>query len=98
MHRPPGQFIDWIQTWIQHWRLIFANSKITPSIHPSPGWAARLRDVSEEEALAELANLGYSNGRRAEKFQFANGTGSSKKRGSKRGTSSRSNARRSSRK
>ncbi len=64
------------------------------------GWAARLRDVSEEEALAELASLGYSNsGRRgADKFAFANGTGSSsKKRGSKRGTSSRSNARRSSR-
>ena len=58
------------------------------------GWAARLRDVSEEEALAELASLGYSSsGRRAEKFAFANGTGSSKKRGSKRGTSSRSNAR-----
>ena len=64
------------------------------------GWAARLRDVSEEEALAELASLGYTDSsRRREKFAFANGTGiSGKKRSSnKRGTSSRSNARRSSR-
>jgi stage III sporulation protein SpoIIIAA len=62
------------------------------------GWAARLRDVSEEEALAELASLGYTdNSRRREKFAFANGTGSGKKKSNKRGTSSRSNARRSSR-
>jgi len=58
------------------------------------GWAARLRDVSEEEALAELASLGYtdgSNSRRREKFAFAQGTGSGKKK-SKRGSSSRSNS------
>ena len=59
------------------------------------GWAARLRDVSEEEALAELASLGYTDGnsRRREKFAFAQGTGSGKKK-SKRGSTSRSNARR----
>jgi stage III sporulation protein SpoIIIAA len=57
------------------------------------GWAARLRDVSEEEALAELASLGYTDGRRREKFAFAQGTGSGKKK-AKRGSSSRSNARR----
>lgn len=59
------------------------------------GWAARLRDVSEEEALAELASLGYTDGnsRRREKFAFAQGTGSGKKK-TKRGSSSRSNARR----
>lgn len=59
------------------------------------GWAARLRDVSEEEALAELASLGYTDGnsRRGEKFAFAQGTGSGKKK-TKRGSSSRSNARR----
>ena len=42
-------------------------------------WAARLRDIPEEEALAELAALGYTGGaspRRGEKFAFANGTGS----------------------
>ena len=42
-------------------------------------WAARLRDIPEEEALAELAAMGYTDGRhsRGEKFAFANGTGSS---------------------
>ncbi|KAI8106357.1 hypothetical protein M9435_000902 [Picochlorum sp. BPE23] len=66
-----------------------------PSNETVYGWAARLRDVSEEEALAELASLGYTDGqsRRREKFSFAQGTGSGKKK-SKRGSSSRSNARR----
>lgn len=53
-------------------------------------WAARLRDLPEEEALAELAAMGYTDGgsgRRAggEKFSFAAGTGSSgKKKNSRR--------------
>jgi len=53
------------------------------------GWAARLRDVSEEEALAELASMGYtdsSGSRKREKFSFAQGTGQSKKKG-RRGNS-----------
>jgi len=51
-------------------------------------WAARLRDIPEEEALAELAALGYTDGngagRRGEKFAFANGTGSPGNSGSKK--------------
>lgn len=48
-------------------------------------WAARLRDVPEEEALAELASMGFTSdserggGRRGDKFSFASGTGSSGK-------------------
>jgi hypothetical protein len=49
-------------------------------------WAARLRDLPEDEALAELAAMGYTDagsGRRnggGEKFSFAAGTGSSSKK------------------
>lgn len=54
-------------------------------------WAARLRDIPEEDALAELAAMGYTDGssRRGEKFSFANGTGSSS---SKQKKSRRSNS------
>lgn len=49
------------------------------------GWAARLRDVSEEEALAELSSMGYTDGGsshgKREKFSFAQGTGQGKKKG-----------------
>ena len=46
-------------------------------------WAARLRDIPEEEALAELAAMGYtdgSGGRRGENFAFANSSGAAGKK------------------
>lgn len=79
----------------------FGNSFTAPDTNASRsgegmyGWAARLRDVPEEEALAELASMGYTDGgssRKGEKFSFAQGTGSGKKKG--RRSVGRSNARR----
>lgn len=55
------------------------------------GWAARLRDIPEEEALAELASMGCTDsgsGRRGDqRFSFANGTGSSGKKKKSRSNS-----------
>ncbi|PSC68119.1 P-loop containing nucleoside triphosphate hydrolase [Micractinium conductrix] len=50
-------------------------------------WANRLRDIPDEDALAELSMLGYTDGfmrRGGDKFSFANGTGTSKKGGKRR--------------
>jgi hypothetical protein len=42
-------------------------------------WAQRLRDIPDEDVLAELSMMGYTDGvggrRSADKFSFANGTG-----------------------
>lgn len=64
----------------------------SPSADPY-AWANKLRDLPEEDALAELSMMGYTDGtamnRRggADKFSFANGTGSSSKKGKRRNPS-----------
>lgn len=48
-------------------------------------WAARLRDLPEEEALAELSAMGYTDGSSSRSnYSFASGTGSGKKKSSRR--------------
>ena len=46
-------------------------------------WANRLRDLPEEDALQELSAMGFTDpmgARRGENFDFASGTGSSRKK------------------
>lgn len=54
------------------------------SLRDPYAWAQRLRDIPDEDVLAELSMMGYTDamGNRrggGDKFSFANGTGSSKK-------------------
>ena len=59
---------------------VFSNNAQTAGF----GWADRLRDVPDEDALMELAALGYTSeggsNRRGDKFSFASGASSKKKR------------------
>lgn len=53
------------------------------SLRDPYAWAQRLRDIPDEDVLAELSLMGYTDGvggrRGGDKYSFANGTGSSKK-------------------